>query len=233
MAQAASWENEYQDSKLVTKKSDPQNDTLRFFKYLKKDEKIILTNLKILDLGSGTGRNANYLAELGNFVVGLEISDTALAIAEERAQAMSIKQNVKYLKQSIGLPYPFADQYFDIVLDVTSSNSLNEKEREVYLREVQRVLKKGGIFFVRALCRDGDKNAKNLLKINPGQEPDTYFIEELNLFERVFSEIDFRKMYGQYFKIKKLAKKSGYTRFEGQNYKRNYWLAYLQKVAKF
>lgn len=229
MAQTSTWEEEYQDSKLVTKKPDPQNDTLRFFKYLKKEEKIVLKNLKVLDLGSGTGRNSNFLAELGNSVVGLEISDTAVAIAEERAQRMNIQPNVKYLKQSIGSPYPFADQYFDIVLDITSSNSLNEKERAVYLKEVQRVLKNDGIFFVRALCRDGDKNAKNLLKINPGPEYDTYFIKELNLYERVFCELDFRQMYGAYFKIKKLTKKSGYPRFGGQNYKRNYWLAYLQK----
>ncbi|MFA6253429.1 MAG: class I SAM-dependent methyltransferase [Patescibacteria group bacterium] len=230
MAQFATWEEEYQNPKLVTTKAEPQNDTLRFFKYLKKEAKIKLNNLKILDLGSGTGRNSNYLAQLGNLVVGLEISDTAVEIATKRAEQMNIKEQVKYLKQSIGSSYPFADEYFDLVLDVISSNSLNEKERSVYLKEVYRVLKVGGNFFVRTLCKDGDKNAKNLLKINPSVEYDTYSIKELDLTERVFSEADFRKVYGEYFKIKKLAKKSGYTRFMGQNYKRNYWLAYLQKV---
>lgn len=39
MAQFTAWENEYQDSKLITKKREPQNDTLRFFKYLKKEKK--------------------------------------------------------------------------------------------------------------------------------------------------------------------------------------------------
>lgn len=229
MVQFTAWEEEYQNPKLVTKEAEPQNDTLRFFKYLKKEAKIKLNNLKILDLGSGTGRNSNYLAQLGNLVVGLEISDTAVELATKRAEKMGIKERVKYLKQSIGSNYPFADEYFDLVLDVISSNSLNEKERAVYLKEVCRVLKVGGNFFVRALCKDGDKNAKNLLKINPGVESDTYFIKELGLTERVFSETDFRKIYGEYFKIKKLAKKSSYARFMGQNYKRNYWLAYLQK----
>lgn len=230
MAQVTAWENEYQDSRLVTKKPEPQNDTLRFFRYLKKTEKIELKNLKILDLGSGTGRNANYLAALGNEVVGLEISATAVALAEKRAQEQGLAGSVKYLKQSIGSSYPFDDQSFDLALDVISSNSLNESEREVYLKETHRTLKVNGHLFVRALCKDGDKNAKNLLKINPGKEYDTYFIKELNLAERVFGEADFRKLYGAYFKIKKLDKRSGYTRFEGQSYKRNYWLAYLQKV---
>ncbi|MDQ5970412.1 MAG: hypothetical protein QG603_189, partial [Patescibacteria group bacterium] len=157
MAQFSTWEEEYQDPKLVTKKAEPQNDTLRFFKYLKKEAQLELSNLNVLDLGSGTGRNANYLAELGNMVVGLEISNTAIDIAVERAKILNIQKNVKYLKQSIGVKYPFADEYFDLVLDVTSSNSLNEKERGVYLREVQRTLKNGGYFFVRALCKDADK----------------------------------------------------------------------------
>ncbi len=230
MAQFSTWEEEYQDSKLVTKKAEPQNDTLRFFKYLKKEAKLELSNLKILDLGSGTGRNTNYLAEFGNQVVGLEISDTAIDLAVKRAQDTGLIKNVTYLKKSMGTDYPFADNYFDIVLDVTSSNSLNEKERAVYLKEVSRTLKAGGYFFVRALCKDGDKNAKNLLKVSPGSEKDTYFMKELNLTERVFSEEDFRKMYEAYFKLRKISKRSGYTRFEGQNYKRNYLLVYLQKA---
>ncbi len=229
MPQISSWENEYQDSKLVTKNSEPQNDTLRFFKYLKKEAKLELENLNILDLGCGTGRNSNYLANLGNKAVGLEISETALKIAKSRARELGIEKNVKYLNLSIGAKYPLEDNFFDIALDVTSSNSLNEKEREIYLQEVSRVLKTGGYFFVRGLCKDGDKNAKNLLKLSPGREYDTYIMKEMGLTERVFTEIDFRKMYSQYFKIKKLEKKSGYAKFQGRNYKRNYWIAYLQK----
>lgn len=230
MPQFATWEEEYQDPKLVTKKAEPQNDTLRFLKYLKKEEKLELSNLKILDLGSGTGRNANYLAELGNQVVGLEISDTAIKIAVERATILRIQKNVRYIKKNIGSNYPFTDQYFDLALDITSSNSLNEKERAIYLQEVYRTLKKGGYFFVRALCKDGDKNAKNLLKLSPGLEQDTYFMKDLKLTERVFSEQDFRQMYGHFFMIKKIFKKSGYARLGDKKYKRNYLLAYLQKT---
>lgn len=229
MPQFATWEEEYQDPKLVTKKAEPQNDTLRFFKYLKKEAHLELSDLKILDLGSGTGRNANYLAALGNMVVGLEIADTAIHLARQRAKALHIEHNIQYIKKNIGSLYPFADQYFDLVLDVTSSNSLNEAERGIYLSEVQRTLKKGGYFLVRALCKDGDKNAKNLLKLSPGSELDTYVMKDLNLTERVFSESDFCQLYGGFFAIKKIIKKSAYARLGGQSYKRRYLLAYLQK----
>ena len=111
-----------------------------------------------------------------------------------------------------------------------SSNSLNESEREIYLAEVNRVLKNGGHFFVRALCKDGDSNAKNLLKLSPGPEYDTYIIKDMNLVERVFSKADFTKDYSKYFKIQELIKKTNYAQFKGRSYKRNYWLAYMKKV---
>lgn len=230
MAQSQAWENEYKSPQLVTKKAEPQSDVLRFFKYLKKEAKIDLQGLYILDLGCGAGRNSNYLAQLGNAVAGIDISKTAIALAESRARAMKISSQVSYIVGDMGADYPFPDEYFDLILDITSSNSLNEKERSNYIKEVYRVLKKDGYLFVRGLRKDGDKNAKNLLKLNPGPERDTYVIKELDLVERVFSEKDFREFYGKYFEIKKLVVKSGYAKFQGQNYKRNYWLAYLQKT---
>ena len=115
MAQYKVWENEYQNSKLVTKNSQPQADVLRFFSFLRKEIGISLNNQSVLDLGSGTGRNSNYLAEKGNEVTGIEISDTASDIAEKRAKEKGL--SVKYIRQSIGTKYPFKDNYFDLVLD--------------------------------------------------------------------------------------------------------------------
>lgn len=227
MNQGRAWEKEYQNSKLVTKADGPQADTLRFLKFLKKDQKYKLDGKNILDLGCGTGRNANYLAEEGNSVIGIEISKTALALAKERAADLGVK--VDYRLGDIGEPYDIPDESMDVVLDVTSSNALDEKGRAVYLSEVSRVLKSGGYFFVRALCKDGNKNVKNLLKDSPGREYDTYYMKDLDLYERVFSREDFIKMYGQYFKILSLEKKTSYPTVNNRLYKIDYWLAYMQK----
>ena len=75
--QGNTWEKEYKNPLLVTKSENPQADTLRFLKFLKKEEKFRVENKNILDLGCGTGRNANYLADIGNNVIGIEISKTA------------------------------------------------------------------------------------------------------------------------------------------------------------
>ena len=221
------WDREYNNPSFVTKHDEPQADTKRFLKFLKKEEKYQVENKKILDLGCGTGRNSNYLAELGNKVIGIEISRSALLIA--KARALEISLDVDYRLGDIGEKYDISDNSIDIVLDITSSNSLNENGRENYLKEVHRVMKTSGYFFVRALAKDGNKNVKNLLKQNPGPEYDTYIIKEIGLTERVFSRDDFDKMYGEYFKILHLEKKTNYTTFNNRIYKRDYWLAYLQK----
>ena len=221
------WDREYRNPKLVTKNDGPNADTLRFLKFLKKDQKYIVEDRTILDLGCGTGRNSNYLSERGNSVIGIEISKTAIRIAEARAKAQNLA--VDYRLGDIGETYKIENNSIDIILDVTSSNSLNEKGREVYLNECQRALKQGGYMFVRALCKDGNKNVTNLLKDSPGKEYDTYVIKEIGLTERVFSREDFVKMYSKYFKILLLEKKTSYSTFNDRIYKRDYWLAYLQK----
>jgi len=225
--QGNTWNREYNNPLLVTKNEGPQADTLRFLKFLKKEQKYKVEGRTILDLGCGTGRNSNYLADLGNKVIGIEISKNALRIAQARSRELG--QSVDYRLGDIGEKYEIQDNSVDIILDVTSSNSLDEKGREVYLNEVNRVLKKNSFFFVRALCKDGNKNVKNLLKQSPGKEYDTYIIKEIGLTERVFSRDDFIKMYSKYFKILYLEKKTNYTTFNNRIYKRDYWLAYLQK----
>ncbi len=225
--QNLAWDNEYKNPKLVTKKEEPQADTLRFFKFLKKEKKFRLEDKNILDLGCGTGRNSNYLAARGNSVIGLEFSKTALDLAIFRAKENNL--SVDYRLTDIGQPYDIKDASMDVVLDITSSNSLDERGRDIYLREVYRVLRPEGYFFVRALSKDGNKNVKNLLKLSPGREKDTYIIKEIGLTERVFSRDDFISLYSKFFKILKLEKKTNYTKFDGRVYKRDYWIAYLQK----
>ena len=168
------------------------------------------------------------MAKKGNTVTGLEISETALVIAKAKAIEADVK--VDYKIHNIGRKYLFSDNTFDLILDITASNSLNKKERKIYLEEVHRVLKPEGILFVRTLCKDGDKNVKALIKKYPGKEHDTYVNKDMNLTERVFTEEDLKKTYSKYFEIIQLTKKTSYTKFGGQSYKRNFWLAVMRNT---
>lgn len=230
MTQEKLWESEYARPTFLTTENKPQADTVRFVRSLKKSG-ALFDQSRVLDLGSGAGRNAFYLAELGARVVGFEISDTALSIARRNLSDNNL--NIEYLKQSIGEKFPLPDSSVDIALDVTSSNSLLSAEREVCLSETHRVLRSGGYLFVKALCKDGDRNAAHLLKNFPGPEPDTYVLPKTGITERVFSKKDFEEIYQKFFTILHLEKKTSYTRMASPSgprlFKRNFWIAYMRK----
>lgn len=227
MAQAKEWDREYNKNLLVTGGNEPQNDFKRYLKYLKKDMGVDLDTLSVIDLGSGTGKNSIYLASEGAKATGLEISPTAVKTARTRATAAGVTAN--FLEQSFGTTFPFPNDSFNLALDIMSSNSLTEKERAIYLTELNRVLVPGAFFFVRLLALDGDKHAATLLKTHPGAEAGTYRLPEVGITERVLSEKEFRHYYEPYFTIQKLERKSGYMRVGQRIYKRQYWLGYLQK----
>lgn len=228
MAQEDIWDREYRKSKLITKDNKPQSDVVRFVKFLKK-EKINIEGSSVLDLGSGAGRNSFYFAEMGARATGLEISKTAIEISEQNAKEAGL--NIKYIKQSIGDKFPVEDDSVDILLDITSSNSLTESEREIYLSESHRVLKSEGYFFVKALCLEGDDNAKFLIKNHSGKEKDTYTMPDLGVTERVWTREDFINTYQKYFKILNIEKKTSYPRMNGRVYRRNFWISYMSKKS--
>jgi SAM-dependent methyltransferase len=237
------WEKEYKNPKLVTGGDEPQTSVKDFLRFIRREQKVALENLRVLDLGCGNGKNANYIASLdsGNHVVGVDISETALEQARAArdkliAEGQFNKGQVEYVHATIGEPLDFSDNSFDVALDVTSSNSLSESERTVYLAEVHRLLKPGGWFFIRALCKDGDRNAQSLLKLHPGTEKDTYIMPEMGLVERVFSRQDFIETYSSssstrapLFEIVHIEKETHYSQFAGRSYKRNFWVTYGRK----
>lgn len=222
------WEREYQNPQFLTLGTEPLADVRDFVKWLRRKQKVDMTEFTVLDLGCGNGKNLNYTVDLfAKRGIGYDISTTAINHARALAQGLPIIYEVR----SISDTFPLEDNSIDLVLDVTASNSLNEGERAKFLKEISRVLKPDSYCFTRALCKDGDDNAKQLIKDFPGTEQDTYILAETGITERVFSKQDFIDTYSNYFEIVELEKKTGYQRWGNQKYKRNYWLAYL-KIKK-
>lgn len=230
MSKQHPWEKEYSEQKLVTLGTEPSEDTKRFLKWLKK-EKFDLENKVVLDAGCGNGKNAFYFAEKGARVAGYDVAKNVVALAQKRAVEEGWKgEQVKFFVHDMSQSLPQVEtESVDVVLDVTSSNALTSAEREIYLNECFRVLKKGGYMFVRTLCKDGDENAKYLIKNYPGPEKDMYKLLGTDIVERAFAREDLLSTYKPYAEIKFLERIFHYPTFEGRIYKRAYWIMYLQK----
>lgn len=106
-------------------------------------------DIKILELGSGTGANLWYVAREGFTVYGVEGSQTARNICVKRLEDENLKAQIgeiisgDYLK----LLDHFEDDFFDAVIDVESlyCNSF-EKSREIVEKSFRK-LKSGGRMF--------------------------------------------------------------------------------------
>ncbi len=242
--QAQIWDTEYKTRSFMSG-TKPQKSVVKFAKLIKKARRELVASgdlvesdfsgLKVLDLGCGEGKNALYFAERGAEVVGIDISRVAIESARQSAREAGLSGLASFTVGSMGEVLPYTDESFDIALDVTSSNALSTEERFVYLSEVSRVLKSGGRLFVRALCKDGDTNAKHLLKTSPSHERDTYIMPVSGLVERVFTYDDIMAIYSEYFKVEKIEKEEHYTTMQAKSgerrkFKRNFWVMHVRKL---
>ena len=98
----------------------------------------------ILDAGCGTGGNLEWLRRYAGKgqIIGLDYVGTALQFCRTAGQSS--------LVQASATDLPFADATFDVVTSFDVLEQLRGAEDEQALREMYRVLKPGGIAFVRA-----------------------------------------------------------------------------------
>lgn len=102
---------------------------------------------KLLDVASGTGESACYLAQsFGCHVVGVDASDYMIEQATRKAAEKSL--NVEF-KQGDAHSLPFADHTFDVVISECTTCILDKKRA---IREMVRVAKPGGYVGIHDLC---------------------------------------------------------------------------------
>lgn len=101
-------------------------------------------NVRILEVGCGSGANLWMVAKEGFDAFGLDISKDSLALAELMLRKYSCSAHLQVGDMTA---LEFDPDYFDAVLDVFSSNCLTEADGIRFLESVHRVLKPGGKFF--------------------------------------------------------------------------------------
>ncbi len=102
---------------------------------------------RVLDVGCGTGENAMFLAENGCSVAGVDIAHRAIEIAREKAAKRHLHVDFSVC-DVLTLGSCFREGEFDTVIDSGLFHALTDEERPVYVKQVYRVLKDGGKYFM-------------------------------------------------------------------------------------
>ena len=107
-----------------------------------------------LDVGMGEGRNAIFLAQQGWQVVGVDIADKALALAQKKATAAKVK--ITTVTEDVDRYYWGTNKWDLIVLCYAGGRE--------YAKKVVQALKPGGIVVLEGFHEDAAK----VSKIGPG-----------------------------------------------------------------
>ncbi len=106
-------------------------------------------NVRILEIGCGTGANIWYLAREGFAAYGIDGSRVALDLARERLREEEMKADLQ-LGEAMNLPYDA--EFFDAVLDNECLYANTKADTRVIIKEIDRVLKYKGLFFSRTFA---------------------------------------------------------------------------------
>jgi ubiquinone/menaquinone biosynthesis C-methylase UbiE len=106
----------------------------------------------VLDVGCGTGDNTRHIASPRVSVLGVDVAETALAIARERARDHGV--DVEFATAD-ALRLDRLDRTFDTVLDCGLFHTFDRDERPAYVASLASVTRRGGTLYV--LCFSDDE----------------------------------------------------------------------------
>ena len=104
---------------------------------------------RALDVATGTGRNAVYLAQRGHDVVGLDRSIEGLRLARERATERGVDDRCAWVQTDLG-EHTFATEAYDLI----TSSFFRAVDR---LPDLLEALRPGGVLFVEHHLRTTDE----------------------------------------------------------------------------
>lgn len=106
----------------------------------------------VLDAGCGTGENALHVAALGLAVLGVDVAETALAMAREKAAALGL--DTEFVTAD-ALRLDALGRTFDTVLDCGLFHTFDATEWPGYVASLTSVTEPGATLYVLCFRDDG------------------------------------------------------------------------------
>lgn len=140
------FDRQYLDQGMRSQRMYPNESMIQFVagRYFQESE-AKRKNIRILEVGCGSGANLWMLSKEGFDTHGIDSSQVGIDLA---AQHLRIKWGVDAdLRHGSFTHLPYDDSFFDAVVDVVSFQVLSLDDSHLALQEIRRVLKPEGAFF--------------------------------------------------------------------------------------
>lgn len=141
MATKQGFENSFFSGDFYNKQTQDEHHLKNILDFLP-----LKTDMKILDLGAGSGYLSFPIAKKNPTIsiIGLDIVEKALESNRTKAREENIR-NISFVSYN-GIDFPFADNEFDMVISRYALHHFPDIHKSI--SEVSRVIKQGGFFFI-------------------------------------------------------------------------------------
>ena len=206
---------------------EPSSGVVSFINFLNKIGFSMKGNA--IDIGSGKGRNAIYLAKKGYEVYCIDYIHSALDYTKKVAEKERVSSLVHVINAEIDKAWPFKENFFDLAVDCFSSIDIETKRGRIMCRdELWRTLKPGGLALVMVVSIN-DEMEKRFLKESPSGEKNSV-IWPNGKFQKNYDREELRNFYKR-FKILKLKEITKRAFKLGKNYTaKNYWMVFKKSL---
>lgn len=228
------WDKEYEDPEHLALSKNPSGELEIFVRWFEKEYGDGIFNYtNVLDVGCGNGRNLIALAEIGASGVGFDISSEAVSQAQSDGKAFP---KISFSVADMKSPLPYPDASFDLVIDLMVSHHLTKDEHARYMKEIMRVLKPDGWMLWKTFLLDGDNHARDMIRNAQKKrlvenDDHGYIHPRFGHYEYVWDEEELREYVDQYFNVRVLRRSHGHRGEKGENRKRRYMVAYLERKS--
>lgn len=141
----------------------------------------------LLEVGCGAGNLSIYFAEKGYNCTGIDISETAINWAKEKAQEKSLE--IEFVKGDVTNLSFLGNERFDIVIDGRCLHCIIGEDRKKFYQQIKNVMKENGRFIVYTMTGESigekyksefDPQTKCLIKEFNGDKIATRYIGTKN-----------------------------------------------------
>jgi SAM-dependent methyltransferase len=148
-------------------------------------------NAEILELGCGTGRDAELFAKSGHKVTATDLSDVII----EKNKKRFAGSGIEFMTLDMQNSFPYPDSSFDVVYANLAIHYYNHAKTQVLVSEVARVLKPKGLFIF------GCKSTNDFHYGNGKEVEKDVFVSDKGHVRHLFSTEYTKELLAEHFQI--------------------------------